>query len=50
MQDGKTSLMYACLKGNDRIVQLLIECGANPEAMDNVCLVSSIYIIWGGTK
>ena len=44
MQDGKTPLMYACLKGNDRIVQLLIEYGANPEAMDSVCNVSSIII------
>ena len=36
LQEGKTPLMYACLKGNERIVRLLIERGADPQDVDKV--------------
>ena len=31
--------MYACVKGQEKIVQMLIECGADPEVLDQVCIV-----------
>ena len=33
--DGKTALMYACIKGNSKIVDLLLEYGANMDLTDN---------------
>ena len=36
MQDGRTPLMYACLRGKEKIVRLLIEHGADVLAMDMV--------------
>ena len=36
LQKGRTPLIYACLKGNERIVRLLIEKGANPQDVENV--------------
>ena len=36
---GRTPLMYACVKGQEKIVRMLIECGADPEVLDQVCMV-----------
>ena len=36
VQDGRTPLMYACLRGKERIVQLLVRHGADVLAMDRV--------------
>ena len=36
MQDGRTPLMHACLKGKEKIVRLLIDHSADVLAMDKV--------------
>ena len=37
--------MYACVKGQDRIVRMLIDHGADPEVLDKVhCLLQLIYM------
>ena len=43
--------MYACIKGQDRIVRILIDHGADPEVLDkvrivysNCCLLQMIYM------
>ena len=43
--------MYACVKGQDRIVRMLIDHGADPEVLDkvrivysNFCLLQMIYM------
>ena len=37
--------MYACVKSQDRIVQMLIEHGADPEVLDKVhSLLQLIYM------
>ena len=36
MQDGRTPLMHACLRGKEKIVTLLIEHGADVLAIDKV--------------
>ena len=41
--------MYACIKGQDRIVRILIDHGADPEVLDkviycNCCLLQLIYM------
>ena len=33
--NGKTALMYACVKGNSKIVDLLLQYGANMDVKDN---------------
>ena len=36
LSQGRTPLMYACLKGQEKIVQILIDHGADPEVLDQV--------------
>ena len=43
LQDAQTPLMYACLKGQDAIVKLMIAHGADPQAMDKVHIIPRPY-------
>ena len=38
--------MYACVKGQERIVQMLIEHGADPEVLDQVHIYSLLQLIY----
>ena len=51
MQDGRTPLMLACIRGKEKIVGMLIERGADVQAVDAVtisciatCSVDSSYV------
>ena len=37
-QDGRTPLMLACIKGKEKMVNLLIDHGADVQAMDKVTI------------
>ena len=43
-QDGDTALHYAVMSGNDNVVKMLLEKGANIDAVNNV---SYMYILCG---
>lgn len=36
LQEARTPLMYACLRGNEHVVRLLLERGADPQDVDKV--------------
>jgi hypothetical protein len=46
LQDGTTALIWAAIKGNDKVVEDLLERGADVNAMDKVRIdmyVGSMY-------
>ena len=38
-QDGKTTLMFACMGGHSHLAQILLECGVNENSRTNVCML-----------
>ena len=44
MQNGCTALMFASVRQNDRIVQLLIDAGANKDMQNDVGYNVNVYV------
>ena len=44
VQNGCTALMFACVRRHDRIVQLLVDAGANKDMQNDVSYNVNVYV------